>query len=254
MGKVWDLDLPHNQLLVLLALADHADHEGNNVYPSLGLVAWKTGYSEQQVRRILKLLVESGILIERGRVPGTPTRYSIRLSAGKLKQPRKKTPSKKSPLTKCNPLHFDSDPLHFDTPTPDIPSLKNDGEPSIEPSEPISAEKPRGKADRVPAERMNPMKDAIALAFNWTWEKMTRQEKGIVQRAAKELCEANVLPEEIPSLYGYCKRKFTSFKPLALAGNVSDWRKIRANKIIQYAEGYIPVEERTSVLDSVRVV
>lgn len=24
MGQVWDLDLPHNKLLVLLAMADHA--------------------------------------------------------------------------------------------------------------------------------------------------------------------------------------------------------------------------------------
>ena len=53
MGQVWDLDLPHNQAWVLMALADHADHEGNNVYPGLGLLRYKTGYSERQIRRVL---------------------------------------------------------------------------------------------------------------------------------------------------------------------------------------------------------
>jgi hypothetical protein len=27
MGQVWDLALPHAELFVLLAMADHADHE-----------------------------------------------------------------------------------------------------------------------------------------------------------------------------------------------------------------------------------
>ena len=81
MGKVWDLDLPHNQLLILLALADHADHEGNNVYPSLGLVAWKTGYSEQQVRRVMRDLEKAGILKATERKPGKSARYRIDIEA-----------------------------------------------------------------------------------------------------------------------------------------------------------------------------
>jgi len=111
VGKVWGLDLPHNKLLILLALADHADHEGNNVYPSLGLIAWKTGYSEQQVRRVMRLLEQDGILVATNKTPGKATRYRIDLSAGKPKPSRNThqnvTPDKKSPLT-------------FGTQTPDI--------------------------------------------------------------------------------------------------------------------------------------
>lgn len=247
MGKVWDLALPHNQLLVLLALADHADHEGHNVYPSLGLVAWKTGYSEQQVRRVIRSLVDDGILIVTSRNPGKPNRYSIDVSAGKLKTPRVITPNKMEGVSKSNPLHLEGGNY---TPTPDMLSAKNDDEPSIEPSS--IAKQVRKDADTVPASLMNPMKDAIAKVFSWSWETMTGQEKGLVQKAAKELCQAAVEPDEIPSLYSYCKRNFSSFKPMALPGNVSEWRKTRPSRIIR-DDGYIPVEERTSVLDGIKL-
>ena len=58
MGQVWNLDLPQNEQSVLLALADHADHNGGNVFPSNGLVAWKIGVSEDTVRRAKKKLEE----------------------------------------------------------------------------------------------------------------------------------------------------------------------------------------------------
>lgn len=247
MGKVWDLDLPHNQLLVLLALADHADHEGNNVFPSLGLVAWKTGYSEQQVRRVLRSLEKVGILQAVERKPGKVTRYRIILEAGTQKLPRVITPSKMSVLTKSNPLHHEGVKSGS---TPDMLSAKIDVEPSLEPS--YIAKQVRKGVDTVSASLMNPMKDAIVLSFSWSWETMTGQEKGLVQKAAKELCQAAVEPDEIPSLYSYCKRNFSSFKPMALPGNVSEWRKSRPSRIIR-DDGYIPVEERTSVLDGIKL-
>ena len=85
-GLCWDLDLPHNQLIVLLAMADHADHDGNNVFPSLRLVSWKTGYSEQTCRRAIKKLVEYKILIQY-KSEGYTDLYSIRAQNGKQKTP-----------------------------------------------------------------------------------------------------------------------------------------------------------------------
>jgi hypothetical protein len=38
-GLVWELDLPHNEAWVLMAMADHADHDGQNVYPGIPLLA-----------------------------------------------------------------------------------------------------------------------------------------------------------------------------------------------------------------------
>ncbi len=99
MGQVWELDVPHAQMLVLLALADHADHEGGNIYPSINLVAWKTGYSERQVQRIIGGLVRDGLLIKAADATSRrPTTYQMNL----LRAPRKapytvSTPDKLSP-------------------------------------------------------------------------------------------------------------------------------------------------------------
>jgi hypothetical protein len=103
MGQVWDLDLPHAHMLVLLALADHADHQGDNVYPGVGLVAWKCGYSLRQTQRIMDDLVARKLLIEVENDPGKRTVYRINLAAGELKAPYKGrqnvTRVKKSPVT-----------------------------------------------------------------------------------------------------------------------------------------------------------
>ena len=89
MGQVWDLDLPHNEQSILLAMADHADHEGNNVYPSNGLVAWKTGLSKDTVRRSKKKLESLKILVLVRATPGQTKLYRIDISAGPVKTPFK---------------------------------------------------------------------------------------------------------------------------------------------------------------------
>lgn len=56
MTMVWELDVPNNFQSVLLVLADFADDDGTNAYPSVDRISWKTGYSERQVQRILRQL------------------------------------------------------------------------------------------------------------------------------------------------------------------------------------------------------
>jgi hypothetical protein len=90
IGQIWELDLPHDRMLVMLALADHADHEGENVYPGVGLIAWKTGYSERQVQRIMKKLIECGLLVPVGISELQTVKYKINIEAGKPKEPRKR--------------------------------------------------------------------------------------------------------------------------------------------------------------------
>lgn len=104
-GWAWDQDLPVNQKYVLLCYADHADHDGGSVFPSLELVAEKTGYTKRNVRRITRRLEESGFLIPVGdqkggrsatnewRIPisgGLKGDTSVRLSASKRRTPRVK--------------------------------------------------------------------------------------------------------------------------------------------------------------------
>ncbi|MGH3117196.1 MAG: helix-turn-helix domain-containing protein [Gaiellales bacterium] len=88
MGDVYDLQLPHNLQSVLLALADHADHSGGNAYPSVALLAWKTGYTERNIQLLLRQLEGRAILVQQ-RAPGRhrPRTYRIVLSAGVRKAP-----------------------------------------------------------------------------------------------------------------------------------------------------------------------
>lgn len=79
-GRVWQLALPQSQKLVLLCYADHCDHLGCNAYPSIPLVAAKTGYSEDQTRRIVQDLVKAGLMSPEGHTKGgrgRPTRYTL---------------------------------------------------------------------------------------------------------------------------------------------------------------------------------
>lgn len=62
MGEVWGLDLPKPLKFTLLALADHADHDGRNAYPGVGLLAWKLGDDRRTVQRSLRKLEAMGII------------------------------------------------------------------------------------------------------------------------------------------------------------------------------------------------
>jgi hypothetical protein len=99
-GMVWELDIPHPQQYVLLAMADHADHEGGNIYPSIAAIAWKTGYSERQVQRIVKELVTSKILELTKQAAGQygTNHYRIVWENAPRKSPRKPMGDKMSSL------------------------------------------------------------------------------------------------------------------------------------------------------------
>lgn len=92
-GQVWDLDLPQRELLVLLAITDHANHEGA-MWPGVALVAWKTGYSQRTVQRVMNNLVHRGILTRRVR-PGKETIYTANFDAAPKKAPRPKKARKR---------------------------------------------------------------------------------------------------------------------------------------------------------------
>ena len=84
MAQVWELDLPQNHKLVLLAFADHADDDGI-CFPSVARVAWKTGYSERQIKAIGKQLRGAGLIVpvshfEGGR--GKATVYRVQPEKG----------------------------------------------------------------------------------------------------------------------------------------------------------------------------
>lgn len=89
-GIVWELELPHPQQTLLLALADNAHDDGTRCYPGVDYLVWKTGYDRRSIQRILRQLEADGLVVpvagtEGGR--GHELEYRIDLSKGKRKRP-----------------------------------------------------------------------------------------------------------------------------------------------------------------------
>lgn len=114
MGRVWDLKLTPAKREVLLAYADHADHEGGSIEIGVPYIAWKTDYSERHVRRITNALIADGLLVVDERRPAKPFICHIDYDAGVMKpafvsRDARKDSDKMSPLEKVNPDKMSED-------------------------------------------------------------------------------------------------------------------------------------------------
>ena len=69
MAWVWDQELPTSMKMLLLAIADHTDDDGDNAWPSKSRLAKKVGLSENRIRQMLRQLEAAG-WIETGRQQG----------------------------------------------------------------------------------------------------------------------------------------------------------------------------------------
>jgi len=87
MAWVWDQEIPRDEKFVLLAYADHADHEGHNVFPAVDTVARKTGYTKRSIQLITKKLIDSGWLIPDGKSEYQTNKYSIPIYGGEIFSP-----------------------------------------------------------------------------------------------------------------------------------------------------------------------
>ena len=85
MSLVWEMELPTSEKMVLLVIADHADDQGENAWPSMATIARKASLSERQAQRLVKSLTKSGLLQVEDQMGGRrdmrddrrPNRYSI---------------------------------------------------------------------------------------------------------------------------------------------------------------------------------
>lgn len=142
-GQVWDLDLSQRDMLVMLAMTDHANHEGV-MWPGVALIAWKTGYSKRTVMRIMASLVKRGILVRRTR-PGKETVYIANLDAAPKKaarpSPTKKRKSSDTAVTPVIAMSLVTSSPVEKTPSSDTPSRKVIDEPSLK-EEPPQEQRP----------------------------------------------------------------------------------------------------------------
>lgn len=85
MNAVWAYaDCSGSELLILLALADFSDDNGENIYPSMQTLAQKSRMSDKQARRVVQNLVKLELIeiVEQGgwqRGRNRSNSYRIRL-------------------------------------------------------------------------------------------------------------------------------------------------------------------------------
>ena len=82
MGIIWDTSLKPTLRFVLLAYADHADHEGKSIFPSTKLLSEKTGFSKRTIQATSRELEKIGWLIPDGTGPKGTNRWKIPLDMG----------------------------------------------------------------------------------------------------------------------------------------------------------------------------
>jgi len=234
MGLVWELDLPQRDLLVLLALADHADHEGANAYPSLALIAWKVGSSERTVQRSVTRLVERGILEAQSR-PGKTTVFNLHLDRCPSKPPFRSsnprqnvTPDKMSPLTR-QPKICGGTP---DTAVSPEPSIENRQEESGRAPIP----QPDGGALAYT------LIEAYADAWDVVVEKYRRSLHTTHRKAAGQLADLGAKPDEVRAMIADKRaqgRHMDEYPLVFAARDYVAWKSKAAN-------GSAPVDEKTA--------
>lgn len=87
MSEVWRTDLPTTEKMVLLVIADHANDEGTESWPSQATIAKKASISIRTVQRAVNALVRAGYLRMEKHAGGSascredrrPHRYTINL-------------------------------------------------------------------------------------------------------------------------------------------------------------------------------
>lgn len=83
-GIVWECEFPRLHKMVLLALAEYADPDGEQAGPSVARLEFMTGYEERAIRRTLSNLIDHGFIAVTGSRTGgrgSVTEYRINLSA-----------------------------------------------------------------------------------------------------------------------------------------------------------------------------
>lgn len=76
MAIVWELDLPPGEKLVLLALADQANDQGIQCWPSISTIAHRSGQGERTVHRVIASLEKKRHLTRNLRT-GLSTQYHV---------------------------------------------------------------------------------------------------------------------------------------------------------------------------------
>jgi hypothetical protein len=161
MALVWEwYPVGGGEFLVALKLADHSDHDGNNIFPSVALLADLTRQSERSVQRHQRRMEQRGWLLPDGDQPigrGGTRRWRIPVELipqGVISRPQKRVtichPSAEKRVTDCHP----SEPERVTTTVERVTTTVGKGDTAMSPEpsvtinqqQPSVATRPAGKA------------------------------------------------------------------------------------------------------------
>ena len=201
MSWVWDQDLPTTKKMLLLAIADHCDDDGDNAWPSKARLSKKVGINASYIRRLLRELEDDGWLVTQTQRGGTlqtatdkrPNLYRINIERGAPQDP----PVAKRGALQVPPRGAPQYPLTISST-------------SKQTCTPTRAEKTR-KPDEL--------FDAIVLACSIDAALLTASARGSLNRATKELREVGAEAEQIAIAARAFMAKYpnASLTPTALA-------------------------------------
>jgi hypothetical protein len=139
MRIVWELDLPRYELIVLLALADHAHSDGTKCFPSVAHLATKTGYSRRQIQRLLRSLEAKRVIVAVAHSKGGKgwaTEYRLHLENASRKQALVAKRQRVTSESLSEGVACTADPQRAASiqPNGDVPDAKGDVNASPQPS------------------------------------------------------------------------------------------------------------------------
>jgi len=193
MSMVWESGLPKNQKMTLLAYADHANDDGTSVYPGETIMSDKTSDSEGNVRRVTKLLLEDGVLVQTKRgYRGQRAEFRINLDqlaahiarhsaeiAARHGQERRAESAERRALT-SGKARGEATPNHQ------------------EPSEPSENHQIAQSASQLSkGEYHTAMKNALVEAMGWQVDEIPKEQWGRIEAATKILTTLNADPDEV---------------------------------------------------------
>ncbi len=117
MTWVWDHSpAVGTELLMLLAIADHASDNGRDAWPSIKTLARRTRLGERTVQRVLKRLADEGHLIIHVGGGRRSNHYEIPMTSSNAELPT--PPSDRHPRQDDAPGESSGQPRHDDVPPP----------------------------------------------------------------------------------------------------------------------------------------
>lgn len=196
MSWVWEQDIPTTKKMLLLAIADHADDEGNNAWPSKARLAKKISVEAGYVRRLLRELENEGWLTTQTQQGGTlqmaadrrPNLYCINLERGSLQSPPRGSLQSPARGSLQSPLNISNT------------------------SSTSSCPKPQAK------KKQDLLFEALVEACGLDVTRLTPSARGALNKATSELKSVSAEPEQLLSAARAYKLKYpqAAVTPLAL--------------------------------------